>query len=487
MRSFGIDEPANPMGGLRRYQVIDSLEVGPLELKSASLRVPYRVVIDGVAHETRFGYRFSEPVFDPGTESDRNLAAMMAIQPALNYGLFCRRIRFRDDFDEVDREFITVMTENTSREILVKKLQESNPFLLMGWQLREVPALGRYTAAELVFDSSKSSIQDSWRGHDNGYCVLSSGGKESLLSYGLLSELGCDTHPVYINESGRHWFTALNGYRYFERTIPHTARVWSDCDRLFNWMLRRIRFIRPDFNRLRADDYPLRLWTVAVFLFGALPLLKKRGLSRLVVGNEFDTSRFYRQAVLPHYDGLFDQSLWFDHALSEYFSKKGWSVGVCSILRNLSETLVEKILAGRYPDLFACQVSCHAALIRDGRVRPCGRCEKCRRIVSILTAVGVDPGRIGYSREMVRSALESLQEKGLHSQLAGEFRQVLELLGGASRVQEIEHIRICDEHAPLTEIPRAIREPLLRILKEYSKGVLKREGGLWSLLAGDVC
>jgi hypothetical protein len=242
-------------------------------------------------------------------------------------------------------------------------------------------------------------------------------------------------------------------------------------------MLRRIRFIRPDFQRLRADDYPLRLWTVAVFLFGALPLLRKRGLGHLVVGNEFDTSRYFADAPLPHYDGLFDQSLWFDQALRAYFRENGWGIRVCSILRNLSETLVETVLSRRYPELFAAQVSCHAALIRGERVYPCGRCEKCRRIIAILTAIGGDPGIIGYTPDMCARGLRTLREQGLHSQLPGEFSQVLALLDKNPEPQEIEDLRIDDETSPLSEIPVLLRKPLMTLLSSYTRGTLRRERG----------
>lgn len=470
------------MSELEQYRVIDAMEVGPVQVTPVSLRTRCRLLVDGVTHETTFSYRFKEPVFPRDDAAAVNLAAMMSVMPVLNYGLFCRRITFHDDFDQTDRRFLTDMMENTSREIVVKKLHEENCFLLPGWQLPHIPRLERYTQAELVFKGSAPAVfQEAWASRKEGYCVLSSGGKESLLSYGLLCELGCDVHPVYINESGRHWFTALNGFRHFEKIEPKTARVWTDCDRFFNWMLRRISFIRPDFQRLRADDYPLRLWTVAVFLFGALPLLRKRGLRHLVVGNEFDTSRYLQDAALPHYDGLFDQSRWFDKALTDYFARKGWAVQVFSILRNLSETLVEKVLSGRYPDLFATQVSCHAALIGEDRVRPCGRCEKCRRIMAILTAIGVDPSRIGYSRDMQKKALETLAGKGLHSQLAGEFEQVLAMLNGASDPQAIEHIRVASGNAPLTEIPSEIRLNLLRLLEPCSRGILEEDdqGNWW--------
>ena len=61
----------------------------------------------------------------------------------------------------------------------------------------------------------------------------------------------------------------------------------------------------------------------------------------------------------------------------------------------MSELLVEKVLVERYPELQRHQVSCHAASVRGEQVYPCGRCEKCRRVVAMLTAVGGDPTRCG--------------------------------------------------------------------------------------------
>ncbi|MEZ4934216.1 MAG: hypothetical protein R2788_19095 [Saprospiraceae bacterium] len=55
-------------------------------------------------------------------------------------------------------------------------------------------------------------------------------------------------------------------------------------------MLRHLPFIRPDFANVRADDYPCPALTVAVFLFGVLPLMKKRNLGRLVIGDEYDST-----------------------------------------------------------------------------------------------------------------------------------------------------------------------------------------------------
>ena len=215
----------------------------------------------------------TEPVFDADDRSDWNLASMMIAQVALNYGLFCREIVFHGPFDPVDRAFLREMAANTAREIYVKKFLEPNPFLLP--EVSGMPAEKRdsYLQARMVFPDDECRGFTGWDTSRAVHAILSSGGKESLLSYGLLSELGVETHPVFVNESGRHWFTALNAYRHFSREVENTARVWTNCDRVFAWMLRRLRFIRPDFDSVRSDEYPIRLWTVAVFLFGALATL----------------------------------------------------------------------------------------------------------------------------------------------------------------------------------------------------------------------
>jgi len=282
------------------------------------VRCPYRVLASGVETTLELSYRFGEPVFQPGSPECENLASMMTAQVALNYGLFCDEITFHGVFDPLDRRFLQDMAENTAREIYVKKFLEPNPFLLEGF--RELPARkrGNYLQAQLRFtgedrqpgkQADVASAEGCEKGDARSRCaVLSSGGKDSLLSFGLLKEIGGEVHPIFVNESGRHWFTALNAYRYFAQNVPHTSRVWTNSDRVFSWMLRHLPFVRPDFAALRSDEYPIRLWTVAVFLFGALPILQKRGITRLIIGDEFDTTRRTSFKGITHYDGLYDQS-----------------------------------------------------------------------------------------------------------------------------------------------------------------------------------
>ena len=449
---------------------------------------------------TELIYVYDTPVFDPSDPVSRNLADMIAAQAALNYGLFCRQIRFIGTFDATDRSFLRDMAENTSREIYVKKFLEPNPFLT-GEAATLLPVRQKkYLKAQLKFVPADGDARPPawrlWETDRNRHCILSSGGKDSLLSFGLVRELGREAHPLFANESGRHWFTALNAYRHFKENIPHTGRVWVNSDRLFSWMLRRMPFIRKDFKNVRHDEYPVRLWTVAVFLFGVIPIMRSRGIGRLLVGDEFDTSRRAAHQGISHYDGLYDQSIWFDNTMSRYFQRKGWAISQFSVLRPLSELLIQTILARRYPDLQAHQTSCHAAHKEGDRIRPCGKCEKCRRIVGMLSAVDEDPRRCGYSDAQIDACLRSLAEKGTYAQPASESAELLNMLAEKGRIAlpprleqegssagEIQRVRFDPTVSPVDAIPVDLREPLYRIFMEHARGAVRRAGQRWTDIA----
>ena len=297
-----------------------------------------------------------------------------------------------------------------------------------------------------------------------------------MLSYALLNEIGKDVHPVFINESGRHWYTALNAYRFFKNSIPNTSRVWVNSDRIFNWMLRHLPFIREDFSKIRSDDYPIRLWTVAIFLFSALPILKKRGVGRLIIGDEYDTTVRRKFKVITHYDGLYDQSRYFDNSLSRYFMSKGWSITQFSILRSLSEMLILKILAYRYPDIQQKQISCHASSIKNNRVLPCGNCEKCRRIIGMLTAIGINPENCSYTKDQINRNIDSLVTEGIHQEAEG-YRQLLFMLKHKGHIKTESKLKEYPEILKLRIDPQ--KSPLQEILVEHVRGIVRKSGSRW--------
>lgn len=484
--------PSPSSSGLSAFRVIDRLEVGPTAIVPDRISTPYRVTRGGETHQIDLRYRYEEPVFDPQDPKSRNLASLVGAQVALNYGLFCDEIAFHDELDGTDRKFLQEMIANTAKEIYVKKLLQPNPFLREEFAAQAAERQATYVRARVEFDAQeprdgKESAQTS----PDKFAILSSGGKDSLLTFGILRELGCEIHPVFVNESGRHWFTAVNAFRRFRRSVANTSRVWTNSDRVFGWMLRQLPFVRSDFHRLRSDEYPIRLWTVAVFLFGALPILRKRGIGRLLIGDEYDTTVRASHLGIPHYDGLYDQSRFFDHALSRFYAAKGWALSQHSILRPMSEFLIERTLATRYPDLLALQVSCHAAHKEGLVMRPCGRCEKCRRIVGMLLANDVEPTLCGYRAEQIDWIRQELVERGVHQErVAAEHLGALLYERGliseprlgripARHQDEATRLRFHPEKSPIAEIPLSIRSSTYEILLDQADGSLKRSGRHW--------
>jgi creatinine amidohydrolase/Fe(II)-dependent formamide hydrolase-like protein len=473
-------------------EVFDRLEIGPVKLEPKRLIAPYRLYWNGKEEKTELIYSYEERVFDPTEPESQNLADMIAAQVALNYGLFCRSIVFHGRFDELDRRFIRDMAENTAREIYVKKFLEPNVFLT-GAAAQLIPVKKqKYLRSTLKFVHNqvhKSKLQwRLWETDNNRHCILSSGGKDSLLSFGLISEIGREVHPIFVNESGRHWFTALNAYRYFKDHVPNTAKVWVNSDRLFNWMLKHMPFMRKDFADIRSDKYPIRLWTVAVFLFGVLPLLRKHRIGRLIIGDEYDTSVRKTSNAIHHYDGFYDQSIYFDHTLSRYFLRKGWKINQFSVLRPLSELLIEKILAERYPDLLVLQTSCHATHKEEERVYPCGKCEKCCRIVAMLLSLDADPRRCGYKEPQIQKCLKRFVEKGIFQEKAsiqqlGYMLKQKDLIDAQDRSfkshPEILKLRFDPKMSPINAMPINLRQPLFHIYLEHADGAVRRSGRTW--------
>jgi creatinine amidohydrolase/Fe(II)-dependent formamide hydrolase-like protein len=480
--------------------VIDRLEVGPIKVEPRRVTAPYTVVRAGVTETTNLIYRFEEDVFDASPAS-HNLAAMMTAQVALNYGLFCERLVFRGNYDPSDMKFIRNFTEHTAREIYVNKFLMPNEFLVGAAGELQPRRKERYSRAAIEFEAGNHPDTDpgrpdaarsgEWATDPYRHAVLSSGGKDSLVTYGVLGELGLEAHPVFVNESGRHWYTALNAYRHLSANDPHTARVWTNADRVFAWMLRHLPFVRRDFSRVRSDEYPIRLWTVAVFVFGALPLLRKRRIGRLLIGDEHDTTVKSTHHGITHFNGLFDQSRYFDEDLTRYFRRKDWGICQFSILRPLSELLVEKVLAERYPDLLRHQVSCHATHIETDTVRPCGRCEKCRRIAGMLMALGADPARCGYPPDVATRCLEDLAAKGVHQEDAGA-RQLAHMLSEKGLIPDTDSkafparhcpetlaLRFHPKRSPVEAIPRDLRAGVYGIFLHHAGGALVRSGRLW--------
>jgi hypothetical protein len=470
-----------------------SITVTNLRIQKKRITADYMFEMeDGEFLKYKLIHTYKEDII---TDKTREFASLIVSVPIVNYGLFADKLVFDIPLNQKDTDFLKDMTKVTAHDIFVNRIVHKTGFLREEYvpDPDTVKPEDAEPKAKLVFprilDTNLNSIE-----LDYDKCaVMSSGGKESLLSYAVLKEAGCEVYPCFFNESGHHWFTALTAYRYFREHEPRTMRVWSNVDRLYTFMERRMKIIKPGaFKKDRPEIYPIRLFFFEHYVFSFLPLLYKRRIGNIILGNEYDdpsrASSFFKG--IKHYNAVYDQSQEFDKYMTKWFEKRGFEYKQWSPVRPLSGLIVERILANRYPELFRLQRSCHSVHIENGVIVPCGACSKCNGIILFLLANGIDPRIIGYKPQHINSVLDRIK-KGLIRLDPDELEHSLYLLSkrtgkeieGSHRHDHVESIQFDPMNSHLDNIPLQYREKLYEIYEQYTKGYTYLTPNGWILIS----
>ena len=449
-------------------------------------------------------YKYQEDLPDRGTSEFEDLEYLLgltALCPVVNYSLFAKEIRLKFPLDPRDLALFEDFLLIQSRETLVNRVLRGNEYLVEGAKFkdnRELADLYKDHRAALVPEGKARRTFERAPDPDR-VCVLSSGGKESLLSYGLLKEVGAEVYPFYFNESGGHWLTAKPAFDAFTRFEPRTRKVWSNVDRVYLFIKDHMRLIRPDFREVHADLYPIRTFTFLHYAFAFWPYVYRHGISAFVVGNEYDEPGDWTYLGVPHHYGIYDQTQEFDWKMTEYYKARGLACEHFSVVRPLSSFSEELIIAKRYRELLRIQRSCHATHLEEGKVVPCGRCTKCLGVLSILVASEVDPRVMGYRDEDLRLLESRLQEtrlrldrhelehtlfclsrKGYHV-LKGDLKYE----GGYEPQEhaEIESMKFDPQNSLVENVPERFRAGVFKVLGVHTRGALRFESGAWKPFA----
>jgi hypothetical protein len=413
---------------------------------------------------------------------------LASVMPVLNYGLFTKEIKLKYPISKSDASLLKDLLDIFSKDIFINKLiRRKNPYILPEFRLSDQDATEE-NAKPLATIKPSAVTEDTslCSGFDENSCgVLSSGGKESLLTYAMLKEISAKVYPLYINESGGHWRTALPVYRHHLACEPNTGRVWINVDRFYAFMLDHLRIIRPDHRYVWLDTYPIRLCIFPVYLFYLLPIFASKKIGNLLIGSEFDDPRlspFYKG--IKHYYGVYDQTQDFDLRMEQWYKKRMPDMRQWSAVRPISGLIVERILTKRYPKLAKFQRSCHSCRFQGKDIMPCGDCSKCLGIQLFLLANNVNPAVMGYSKKDIELFSERFANGGLRLDederehaafLAGKYDQSVQ---GKEKVH-VETIHLYKETGDLQLVPVRYRVALLNIIKQYTKGFTKLENAVW--------
>jgi len=416
------------------------------------------------------------------------LLRMAFCMPLLNYGLFSEKFVLDFPLSKSDLSLLNDLNVVFSADTIVNDILKRRADFILPEFIPNEKKIKPEDAKPRAIIESKEVIDDFpivESINPNSCGVLSSGGKESLLTYALLKELGVNVHPLYINESGGHWRTAIPAFNYHRRTNPNTGRVWANIDRFYNFMIDNLKFIRKDHRLVRADTYPIRLCIFPFYIFLLLPVFVDRRIGNLLMGNEFDDLRQKPSYLgITHYYGIYDQEQMFDLRMHRWYEKRIPGMKQWSILRGLSGLIEERILLRRYPDLAKYQRSCHSCHIENGEVVPCGICSKCMGVMLFLLANKDDPKIMGYKEEDIKTFPERVDSSALRLD-DDEKNQSFFLLDNKKLspdikcIDHVEKIHLHPEICDISLIPSQFRDGLMKIIEQYATGYCKLHDEKW--------
>ncbi|MDW8003373.1 MAG: hypothetical protein RMI04_00960 [Thermofilaceae archaeon] len=466
----------------------DRISISDVKVRSRGFSAVYTLEFEGLRKSYPLIQSYPEDVNVRGL---KEVARLTSIVPAVNYVLFSDEVEFKFPLHELDLKFFTSMAEVTAREIFVNRIVSRTGLVREEF----IPPLDEITP-EQAKPRAHVSVPETFTGTslehegDPGSCiVMSSGGQDSLLAYGLLSEVGLKVYPCFLNEAGRHWFVALNAYNWFKQNVPNTMKVWSNVDRLFTFVERNMNLLVPNFQRKSREIYPIRLFWFEHYAFSFLPFALKYGIGNICFGNEFDDFTGYKLEFkgIKHYCATYDQSQEFEKFMTEWFAERGFQIKQWSPIRSITKLIVTRVLARRYPQLLKLAMSCHSPIYANGKLIPCGRCFKCTGVILFLLANGVDPTVMGYRKrtyaDLGRRIVERRYRIG-EAELEHSAYLANKVLGlnlpRAEPHYHIEKMLFDDLSSHPDAIPDCrVRERVFTILEKYTLGYCIFRQGRW--------
>lgn len=462
-----------------KVRCFDSIGISDIEIERR--RILGTVVLNMGDRTETFRLIFS---YDHDISANDNIAGLILTMPLINFTYFASRLVIDFPVTENDTDMLKTFVRINNREVFINKICRRRyeffrkEYLPLESDITPENAEGSTSViAKRIVEESEYAMPDA-----GITAVLSSGGKESLLTYGMLKEIPGEVYPFFFNESGGHWLTAKVAYDHISSSDKNTLRVWSNVDRMYRFILRRMKILDEYYLDHRADTYPVRLFIFPVYIFSLIPLAIERRIGNITLGDEFDDpAEMPAFHGMQHYYGVYDQSPDFNSFMTEYFRKKGMNIRQWSAVYAITGSAVERILLGRYCELFRLQRSCHSCSSRNGNIMQCGSCTKCLGIMLFILAAGGNPEVIGFTEEAVSNITKNSEFRRIRLD-SDELKTVIAKINNdqGSIVSHVEGIHVMPfENNQLESIPAEFREEIENIFSNYSEGIFSFRGKKW--------
>lgn len=221
--------------------------------------------------------------------------------------------------------------------------------------------------------------------------LLFSFGKDSLLTYGLLDELGVAAILIFMREPQSAFENA------------HKRKL---AERFYKKFSEEIIFFPVSVGRLRQSTGLYWGWDIILsqYAFMLVPYFFAHQTRYMFFGNEqscnFSTLDPSGYLLNP----VFEQSVYAMQHLQDIPKQFFINTHIGSLVEPIHEMFITYILHRRYPEIGRFQMSCFSEGGEAKKRRWCGVCEKCARMYIFLRALNISPDRCGFYNGNMLSA-----------------------------------------------------------------------------------
>ncbi len=218
--------------------------------------------------------------------------------------------------------------------------------------------------------------------------ILFSFGKDSLLTYGLLNELGIKTILIFMREPQSNFENA------HKKKLAH---------KFYNQFDEEITFFPLSIGRLRQSEGLCWGWDIILsqYTFLLLPYFFSLKTKYLFFGNEQSCNFYLIDKEGFFVNPVFEQSIFAMQHLNDIPKHFSINTHIGSLVEPIHEIFITFILHHRYPEIGRFQMSCFSEKEEAKKRRWCGVCEKCARMYVFLKAFNFSPERIGFYENML--------------------------------------------------------------------------------------
>jgi hypothetical protein len=279
-------------------------------------------------------------------------------------------------------------------------------FVRFGFEDKKTPELlqQNFNSAKFHFNQEESTIPEIDGDSDPKKALLAiSFGKESLLSFGLMRELGVKTDLVYFENT-------------WDAESFHQMRILKEFEKEFNI---KGNIVVDECDEFDSDSYFKGIVSKGVYgsnamnsyMMLALPIALQGKAGSLAFGNEQNFNDKFKDREGREGYVSFEQSSLGMKVQNQILSRfTGGKVKLASYVEPLYQIAEMKILLNRYPAIAKHLMSCSHKDVENMDNRWCHACDSCSLMHLFISAIGKDPAQFGFKLNFFDKSFEKYDD-----------------------------------------------------------------------------